>query len=214
MRNGSMVLAGLFTVAALVGCGSSSSGGGGGSFSTSAPSSTKLTGLSSAQAAQLCTDLLTYETKEGSSLAPMECKLEGVFAALAAQSVASAPLTDAQLQAACTSGVSDCMSADASTDNSDTCTSTTFAGEPTTCTSTVGDVEKCAADQVTQATQLFAAVPSCSSLTAANLATATAPDAGIVNTADPASCQPIEANCLGSTANAGFIGRKTGTHRK
>jgi hypothetical protein len=216
MRNGSMVLAGLFTVAALIGCGSSSSGGGGGGgFSTSVPSGTKLSSLTTAQAAQLCTDLTKYESTQSATQTADDCKGAGIDAAFQAQAGSTTALTDAQVQNDCTIGYTGCTSVDAGSDSQALCTSTTFAGEPTTCTSSVSDVQKCIADMSTASATYFAALPACSALTAANLNAAEATlngDGGNSGPPDPASCMPIEMNCL-ANAPTGFVGRQTGGHR-
>lgn len=215
MRNGSMVLASLFTVAALVGCGSSSGGGGGG-FSTSIPGGTKLSSLTTTQAAQLCTDLTTYENTQSSTQTTDGCKVAGIDAAFGAQTSSTTTLTDAQLQAACTAGSSACTSVDAGSSGQALCDSTTFAGEPTTCTSSVSDVQKCLSDMSTANAAYYAALPSCGALTSATLASAEASlngDGGDSNgPPTPASCMPIETNCL-SKAQTGFVGRQTGGHR-
>jgi hypothetical protein len=209
-----MVLAGLFTVAALVGCGSSSSGGGGGGFSTSVPSGTKLSSLTTAQAAQLCTDLTKYESTQSTAQTADFCKGAGIDAAFQAQTGSTATLTDAQLQNDCTIGYTECTSADGGVSGGVSCDSTTFAGAPTTCTSSVSDVQKCITDMNTADATYYGALPSCSALTAATLNSAEATlngDAGSSGPPDPASCIPIETNCISSTA--GFVGRQTGGHR-
>ena len=217
MRNGSMVLAGLFTVAALVGCGSSSGGGGGG-FSTSVPSGTKLASLTTAQAAQLCTDLTTYENTQSTTQTADFCKSVGIDAAFSAQAGSTTPLTDAQVQNDCTIGYTECTSADGGVSGGVNCDSTTFAGAPTTCTASVSDVQKCISDMNAADVTYFAAVPSCSALTAANLSTAEAMlngDGGNSGGApEPASCTTLEAmGCIKMNNNTGFVGRQTGGHR-
>jgi hypothetical protein len=215
MRNGSMILAGLFTVAALVGCGSSSSGGGGGGFSTSVPGGTKLSSLTTAQATQLCTDLTTYENTQSTTQTAEFCKPSGIDAAATAQASSSTMLSDPQLQAACTAGYSACTSLDGGIGGGADCDSATFAGEPTTCTSSVSDVQKCISDMNAANATYYGALPSCGALTAATLASAEAAlngDGGGSNPVDPASCMPIEANCL-SKAQTGFVGRTTGGRR-
>src|SRR5665213_702064 len=214
MRNGSMVLASLFTVAALVGCGSSSGGGGGG-FSTSVPGGTKLSSLTTAQAAQVCPDLTTYENTQSATQTADFCKSSGIDAAFQAQVGSTVTLTDAQLQNDCTIGYTECTSADGGSGGGADCDSTTFSGEPTTCTSSVSDVQKCISDMNAANATYYGALPSCSALTAATLASAEATlngDGGSSSSPDPASCMPIEANCL-RKATAGFVGRKTGGHR-
>ena len=172
--------------------------------------------MTTAQAAQLCTDLTTYEKTQSATQTMDGCKIVGIDAAFEAQAASSTALTDAQLQNDCTIGYTACTSVDAGSDSEALCTSTTFAGEPTTCTSSVSDVQKCIADMSTANTTYYAAVPACGALTAANLNAAEAMlsnDGGNSGPPDPASCMPIEANCLGSNATAGFVGRLTGGHR-
>jgi hypothetical protein len=209
MRFGGFGLGGLVAALAL-GCGSS--GGGGGSFTSSEPAGTMLSALTPAQAAQLCTDFNTYESQQLEAPMTSACKVAGVSGAEEAQSESTTPLTDAQLQAACAVVYADCMGPDGGLGNLDLCDSTTFAGEPSTCTSTVGDLQKCAGDLVTAESRFFGSFPSCGALTTANLASAEATldaDGGI---SDPPSCTMVETNCV-SASTAAFMSPKTRGHR-
>jgi hypothetical protein len=194
------------TVAALIGCGSSSSGGGGGSFTTSVPAGTKLTALTPAQGTQLCTDFASYESK---TLTTDVCKTIGLevaeLAVAEAAAAGSAAPSDAALQMACTQSYNGCLSGDGGVTTTSTCTSTTFSGEPSTCTATVGDLETCANDQTTAVNQLYGSLPSCASLTSASLASALATlsaDGGS-SSAEPASCTKFDSQCNGMSMLSG-----------
>ncbi len=198
-----ITLLGLAT-AALVGCG----GGGGGTFTTSVPAGAKLTSLTSAQATQLCTDLTNYEM---ATLAPDLCKVLGLTAAETAAATATAlkgaAPTDASLQAACTQASNSCLSGDGGPNGSfsSSCSSNSFASEPSTCPATVGDLQTCATDETAAFNQVYGSLPSCSSLTAASLASAYArfsTDGGS-GPSEPASCSKFDAQCKGMSMSSG-----------
>jgi hypothetical protein len=220
-------LAAVLTMAALVGCGSSSgtsdggtftghagtggsstgsggkggstgSGGvsGGGTFTTSVSSSTKLTGLSSAQATQLCNDVNHYSQ---TTLAPSTCKLSGILGAFTLL-IGNSSATNAQLQAACTSAYNACLSGDGGTVTG-TCDPTAIMSSPSTCTATVGDVSTCLNAEGSEVVQIYATIPSCSEVTAANI-TSTFADAGTGPT-DPASCMTLDSMNCEESADSG-----------
>jgi hypothetical protein len=183
------------TVAALIGCSSSSSGGGGGTFTTSLPAGTKLTALTPAQAIQLCNDFFAYEAKAGAEPCNL-VGLEGAELAVAeAAAAGTAAPSDAALQMACTQGYNSCLSVDGGGTGTYSCyaTSTAFSGYPSTCQATVGDLQKCTSDENAADNQVYASLPSCSTLTAASLASAL-PDGGI-GAAEPASCAQLDSTC-------------------
>jgi hypothetical protein len=202
MRKGVGMIS-VVVVAVLAGCGSGSgsggTGGGGGGisgggkgggaggssgsgpFTTSVPGSTPLTGLSGGQQTQLCKDFTSYAD---STLAPALCKFDGVlFAAF------SGATTDADLQAACTTGYNSCLAADGGA----TVTCNPNAA-PSTCTATVSDLTTCL-DAEAVSVQQF---PSCSSVTAATVATLFA-DGGTTSM-EPAVCAQFQQG--GSCASA------------
>jgi hypothetical protein len=151
-------------------------GGGGGSsgsgpFTTSVPSSTPLTGLSGAQQTQLCKDFTAYAD---TTLVPALCKSVGLLLA-----AFSGGTTDADLQTACAAGYASCLASDGGA--TVTCSPN---ATPSTCTATVGDLTACFNAQSAAAAQ----IPSCSSLTAASLASALG-DGG--SSATPAVCAPF-----------------------
>jgi hypothetical protein len=205
---------GAMAIVALVGCGSSSgtggtggstgtgSGkggttGGGGAFTTSLPAGTKVTALTTAQAAQLCNDLESYLNN---NLFPSICKEasalagpEGAYLDLLENSSAS----DAELRAACVSAAA--MDAGNSCSDfvadggAETCN---ISQIPSTCEATVGDYTTCINDMSSADTQLYASVPSCSTLTAASVTAYFAADGGAsAEPPEPASCSQIESTC-------------------
>jgi hypothetical protein len=181
-------------VAMLVGCGGGSgsggSGGGGGSsgggkgggsgnsggtFTASVPGGTPLTGLSGPQGTQLCNDFRTYAE---TTLAPGLCRVEGLLLA-----ELSGATTDATVQAACASGYQSCLTSDAGV--TVTCN---LSATPSTCTATVGDFTACLNAQ-SAAIQQF---PSCSTLTAAMLASFFADGGSSSSAPPPAVCAPFQ----------------------
>jgi hypothetical protein len=179
------------------GHGATSTGGtsGGGTFTTSVPSGTKLTSLTPAQGMQLCNDLNTYFQ---GTLTPVLCKESGVEAAVFLQAFQSAA-TDAQLQMACQQAYNDCLNPDGgATTTTGNCDP---SSEPATCQATVGDLKTCVDDQTTAYQQLSASLPSCSSLTAAKVATfvSSGADGGTTTGNEPASCTKFDSTCSSMT---------------
>lgn len=179
------------------GHGATGTGGtsGGGTFTTSVPSGTKLTALTAAQGMQLCNDLNTYFQ---GTLTPVLCKEAGVEAAVFLQAFNSSA-TDAQLQMACQQSYNDCLNPDggATTSTGDCDPS----NEPATCQATVGDLKTCVNDQTTAYQQLSASLPSCSSLTAAKVASllSSGADGGTATGNDPPSCTKFDSTCNSMT---------------
>jgi len=167
------------------GGGSAGGSSGSGPFTTSVPGNTPLTGLSGTQQTQLCKDFTTYAD---ATLAPALCKSVGLLLA-----AFSGGTTDAQLQTACAAGYASCLSADGGA--TVTCDP---SATPSTCTATVADLTACFNAQSAAAAQ----IPSCSSLTAASLASALG-DGG--SSATPAVCVPFEqgGSCYGGITMPG-----------
>jgi hypothetical protein len=195
---------GALVFAALMGCSSSggSPGSGSGSFTTSVPSGTKLSSLTPQQAMQLCTDFDNYGKN---ALTPDLCKLIAVEStALTLLSSTTQP-SDAMLQTACTQAYNGCLTGDGGLTTTSSCDPSSFTGEPSTCTATVGDLTMCANADLTTTNQELAQLPSCSSVTAANLVSALATlaaeaDAG---TSTSATCTALESNCdTGSSSSS------------
>jgi hypothetical protein len=186
----------LLVVAGLAGCGG---GGSSGTFTTSVPSSTKLTDLTPSQSTQLCNDLITFDEK---SVDTEICKIAGLLAAEAVGATGTTAPTNAQLQTACTQAYNECLSTDGGVATPGSCDSSTL-NVSSTCTATVGDLQTCAGDEQAVVKQFYGALPSCSSLTTANLSTALASinsDAGLM---DPVSCSKFDSTCdTSSTSTA------------
>jgi hypothetical protein len=197
-------------IAALVGCGGNSSGGG---FTTSVPSGTKLTSLTPEQAMQVCTDFDAYAK---SALTPDLCKLLAIeVTALSLSFSSTAQPGDAMLQMACTQSYNDCLSGDGGFMSTSSCDPSTLSTQPSTCTATVGDLTMCANVEVTTANQELAGLPSCSSVTAANLLTAlgTLASNADAGTSMSASCTALESNCNLGSSSSSTVGLVTAARR-
>jgi hypothetical protein len=201
-------LGGALAIAALVGCGGSSLGGGGGGFSTSVPAGTKLTALTPQQAMQLCTDADNFGK---SSLTPDLCKLiaiEETALTLELSTGSTGQPSNSTLQTACTQTYNGCLSGDGGVVTTSNCDPSTFTTEPSTCTATVGDLTMCINADITTTNQELAQLPSCSSVTAANLTSALATlaadaDAG---TSMSATCTTLESNCNNGSSSSSTVG--------
>ena len=197
-------------IAALVGCGGNSSGGG---FTTSVPSGTKLTSLTPQQAMQLCTD---FDATATNTLTPDLCRLLAIEAtALSLSFSSTGQPSDATLRMTCTQAYNNCLSGDGGVTTTSNCDPSTFTTEPSTCTATVGDLTMCANESVTTAKQEVAGLPSCSSVTSANLISALATlaanaDAG---TSMSATCTALESNCNTGSSSSSTVGLVTAMQR-
>jgi hypothetical protein len=175
---------GVTLLVSAVACGSSS--GGGGSV-TSVPGNTGLATLTPAQATQLCTDTGAYLARNITKADA--CKLAGFTTTVLAFAFDST-LTDTQLQATCTMAVDSCNSSAADGGTTTTCS----IGDTSTCaaTATVSQYSTCVTDAVAGEKATFAAIPACSSLTAALLSA----DGGTGGTTgQPASCATLMSAC-------------------
>lgn len=197
-------------VALLVGCGSSGGGGtggsngsgsggisgggkgggsgnnpGGGTFTTSVPGSTPLTGLSGTQQTQLCKDFMTYADN---TLMPELCRVDGLLVA-----AFSGATSDADVRTACTAGYNACLASDGG--STVTCNPSSV---PSTCTATVGDLTSC----LNARSAATAQIPSCSTLTAAQLAGAFGDGGGAT---EPAVCMQFDTggSCDGAVSMPG-----------
>jgi trimeric autotransporter adhesin len=179
------------------GTGGTGSGTGGttGAFTTSVPSGTKATALTTAQAAQLCSDLQSYVDN---NLFPTLCRAEAASSGPEAayfDLLENPTATDSELRAACAAGGADAgsclsLSADAGTGSCD------ISEVPSTCQATVGDYTKCINDSTAADLQFYASVPSCSTLTAASVMAYFAADGGAsAGPAEPTSCSKFDSTC-------------------
>jgi len=233
----------VLTIVALVGCGSSggtggtggSNGGGtgsgkgggtgtgkggttgGGAFTTSVPAGTKVTGLTTAQATQLCNDINSYVDN---TFLPALCKtptsylgLEDAYVDLIENPTAS----DSELQMVCASDAQDASSCSDSVDAGvESCEG--ISQVPSTCEATVGDETKCLNDTAAADEQFYAALPSCGTLTGTTLKALFEADGGSgLEPPDPASCSKLESTCQvdgGSAAISNMSRRMTPKRRR
>jgi hypothetical protein len=115
----------------------------------------------------------------------------------------------------CTQAYNNCLSGDGGVTTTSNCDPSTFTTEPSTCTATVGDLTMCANESVTTAKQEVAGLPSCSSVTSANLISALATlaanaDAG---TSMSATCTALESNCNTGSSSSSTVGLVTAMQR-
>jgi len=207
---GKLGLGGALVIAALVGCGGNSSGGG---FTTSVPSGTKLTSLTPQQATQLCTDLDSYAT---TALTPDLCKLLAIEATALSLSLSSTAPSDATLRTTCTQAYNSCVGGgDGGVTTTSSCDPSTLTTQPSTCTATVGDLTTCANDSVTATNKEVAGLPSCSSVTAANLlsALATLASQADAGTSISATCTELESTCNTGSSSSSTVGLVTAARR-
>ena len=216
-------LGGVMAIVAMLGCGSSSgtggtggttggggtgsgkggttgSGGttgGGGAFTTSLPAGTKVTALTPAQDAQLCSELESYVNNNVfPSLCRAASSLSGPEAAYF-DLLGNPTASDTELRAACVAAATadagnGCagFTADAGTETCD------ISKVPSTCQATVGDYATCINDQAAADAQLYASVPSCSTLTAASLTAYFGADGGAsADPPEPTSCSKFDSTC-------------------
>jgi hypothetical protein len=166
-----------------------STGSGGSGFTTSVPSGTKITGLTSAQATQLCADAENYvENTYLPALCATFTPSLGIDAARKyLQDNPSA--TSAQLQTACAQSEADAGTCPFTFDPDGGMGSCDISSIPATCQATVGDETKCANDTIATIVETINAIPKCSSLTAASLSAYLAADGGgSMGLPEPASC--------------------------
>ena len=177
--------------------GSGGKGGttGSGSFTTSVPSGTKVTGLTSSQAAQLCSDVETYVND---IFFPAVCNASSSLTGLEAAYIdllQNPSASNSELQAACASAAGDAGSCSDFLVDGGTATCN-ISSVPATCQATVGDYTKCINDQSAADLQFYASVPGCGTLTAASVKAYFAADGGSsVDPPQPVSCTKFDSTC-------------------
>jgi hypothetical protein len=130
--------------------------------------------------------------------------------------LSTAQPSDATLRATCSQTYNSCLSGgDGGITSTSSCDPSTFTTEPSTCTATVGDLTMCANASVTATNQEVAGLPSCSSVTAANLVSALATlaaqaDAG---TSMSATCTELQSNCNTGASSPATVGLVTAARR-
>jgi len=143
-------------------------------------SATKVLGtLTTAEAAQLCSDSYAYFGRSISAAAT--CKWKGLVFGVSS----SAP-TDAMLQANCATKETACMQAGPS--------NATCGDLPSPCTATVAEYSACIADQATAFSQAVSGLASCATVTHADLEAVWAYSGAAL----PASCQALDITCTGA----------------
>ena len=153
------LVAGSLLVAAMAGCGGSTSTSLGG-FQSSVPEETELDKLSTAQSQTLCSELQSFQNHSGLGVA----EKKGLCVALGEISAAFLPdpLTNAGVQAACTSTYNQCVGETPTFECQ-------LAGDTTGCTATVGEYEACLNDTTKQVLDALSSLPTCADLTAAQV---------------------------------------------
>jgi hypothetical protein len=187
----------LFGGASVAGCGSDDSASTSSTpFSSGIPGNKTFDTLTDADLANLCSSLGKHLGTDP-SLKEATCHFAGFGAALGASILGTA--TDADLQKACTDIEAKCRSAAPSAEQS-TC------GKPTsTCTATVAEFEACVTDALAAATQAFATLPACSSITSSSLSMLlTSGNGGMTPAVEPASCKTLEQKCPGVQDSTGL----------
>jgi hypothetical protein len=172
----------LGAVALLVGCGGSSDGGS--SFSSSVPGSAMLGSLSAGDQQKLCGELESYVS--GSTFKSGEIKASCGLAGILAATLAT-DQSDAGIQAACKMAYDQC----ATGINNATADAAQCDLSGSTCTATVSELTACLNADVAAFDSI--SVPSCASLTAANLKNS-GPASAPAQT-EPAACAAIEMKC-------------------
>ncbi len=188
MHSKGSVFAGSVALAALIGCG----GGSSSTFSTSVPGSSPVDTLTPSQAAQFCSDVSSYLTKQVDNHA--SCQLAAVLATQA-EAQQDTSLTDQELQAECTAFVPLACAAlaDAGTSSGGGADGGAANCGTAGCTATVSQVSACLNASGPAIAQWEAMFPSCSMVTRAKLATLSL-DAGPM---EPAACTVLDTTCAG-----------------
>jgi hypothetical protein len=207
MGNGIVRIGGCVMFAAFLGCGSGSpSGAGGTTFTTSVSGSKPLNTLTTSDKAQLCADVVRYESS--SDFARAQCKSSGVLTASLLASFEPS-LSDTDLRAACTQTYDACLSSAADAGSSGAgsmgmCDSSVSI--PADCVATVAEYSACVSDLPSLVGGSF---PECSALTRASLNT----DAGTVDvsgTPNTPACNTFSAKCPGAFGSTGGSDGGTG----
>ncbi len=155
-------------------------GGGGGDFTTGVDQGKKVSDLTPSEQKQFC-DADDKLTKDGSLQRPL-CRFMGAFSGAIAASFGGKP------SEVCTEAYNECMADDGSSDGDAEC------DVDTTCTATVGEVEKCFNDALKVMATLGNKAPTCDKVTADTLKTLTDSAQSLEN---PAACEALSKKCPG-----------------
>jgi hypothetical protein len=178
------VLGGFLALNILPGCGG---GGGEGTFTTSVPGDRPLGGLTPGELITFCADGQKFSAQP--TVKQDRCRL-AAFLGAADVATFSPTATDADLKMACSQVYDNCSS---STPN--------CPHPPATCTATVAELTTCATATAAQTHDLAGKLPDCGAIDRASI-NASANVLGTVMDR-PASCQPLDMKCSGSSSGDG-----------
>jgi hypothetical protein len=187
----------LFGGASLAGCGSDDSARPASTpFSSGVPDNKTFDTLTDADVTNLCSSLRDRLSTDP-ALKEATCHFAGFSVALSASFFGAA--TDADLQKMCTDIQVKCLGTTPTVEQS-TCSKPTSA-----CSATVGEFEACVTDALAAATQAFATLPACSSITNASLSKLiSGGNGGMPMTVETASCKTLEQKCPGVQDSTGL----------
>ena len=184
--------------ASVTGCGGDDSHSGGSTpFASGVPGDKKFSNLSDTDVANLCASLGKYLSTDP-GLREATCHSAGFSAAVAASFFGTA--TDADLQKACSDLEAKCK------DTPPESVQSTCSKPASACSATVGEFEACVTDFINAASQAFAALPACSSITNASIKMliASGSSGGMTMAEAPPSCKTLEQKCPGVQDSTGL----------
>jgi len=154
------------------------------------PGTSVLGTLSDGDAQKLCTEAGAFLSGGSfkTTFSDFSCKAAGIEATFAAMAK-----TDADLQASCKTAYDACVAMPSDPTSMLMCDKRPTAA----CTATVAEYSACLNDTTGFLTTADASLPSCSSLTMANLATSLAAF-GQLQSSEPASCKTLDQKCPGA----------------
>jgi hypothetical protein len=181
----------------VTGCGSDDSHGADSTpFASGIPGDKTFDGLSDADVTNLCASLGKYLSTDP-GLREATCHFAGFGIALSAGLFGAT--SDADLQKMCTDTEARCKDTPWESTQS-TCSKPTSA-----CNATVGEFEACVTDFIDAATQAFATLPACSSITNASLKMlGSGGNGGMPMAEAPPSCKALEQKCPGIQDSTGL----------
>jgi hypothetical protein len=164
-------------------------------FVSSFPATQSLGATPLMQQDQICQELFDFEEKGAFAAVKHEygCKVVSIAAALEIVN-SQGGTTDAQVQAACQSRATNCV---LTPDRGDC--SLGDALNPTLCTATVGDLEACVNDLAALYPAAIAAIPSCDTLTVAEVMAGAGMGELFNASENLASCMSYQDKCSGAT---------------
>lgn len=185
--------------AAVTGCGSDDSHNGSSTpFASGIPGDKTFDGLSAADVTNLCASLGKYLSTDP-GLREATCHSAGFGVALSAGLFGGK--SDAELQKMCSDLEAQCKNTPPDMVQS-TCSKPASA-----CSATVGEFEACVTDFISAATQAFATLPACSSITNESikkLLSGGSSGGGMTMAEAPPSCKTLEQKCPGVQDSTGL----------